>query len=542
MYTSPSEIRRPISDSAGQVVPLSLCMIVRDNASTLRPCLTSIRPWVDEMIVVDTGSHDDTPAIAQELGARVFHFPWCDDFAAARNESLRHARGQWLFWMDSDDTIDAENGHQLRCLACGPHPAGVLAYVMQVHCPATDDGTVRGLTVVDHVKMFRNHVGVRFEFRIHEQVLPSIRRLGGDVAWTDIFVVHSGADHTVEGRQRKYERDFRILGLELKDKPDHPFVLFNLGMTHADMGDHDRAVEYLERCLRCSHPDESHVRKAHALLAASLAARGRLDEAWQACCEGRESFPDDPELLFRQGMAAHALGRLPQAEEAYRGALANREQRHFSSADPGIVGHKARHNLALVYVDMRREDLAELQWRHAVAEEPGFREGQRCLAETLIRQAKYYAAEIHIEGMLQQPSLRIEAVIQQACLAEARGDLQAARRKLDEAVGESPDRIEPLQALCKFLFEHGDLEDTRQALHRLVSLSPRDGAAAHNLGLVYQRAGQLQDAVHWLRESLRVRPGSAATWEQLVSTLEQLGLTEEAAKARRRIPNLPHEP
>jgi tetratricopeptide (TPR) repeat protein len=509
-------------------------MIVRDNASTLTPCLTSIRPWVDEMIVVDTGSRDATPAIAQELGARVFHFPWCDDFAAARNESLRHARGQWLFWMDSDDTIDADNGHKLRNLACGPHPAGVLAYVMQVHCPAADDGTGRGLTVVDHVKMLRNHVGMRFEFRIHEQVLPSIRRLGGDVAWTDIFVVHSGADHTAEGRQRKNERDLRILALELKDKPEHPFVLFNLGMTHADMGDHDRAVEYLERCLRCSHSEESHVRKAHALLVASLADQGRLDEAWQACCDGRKTFPDDPELLFRQGMAAHALGRWPQAEQAYRGALANREQRHFSSVDPGIVSHKARHNLALVYVDMGREDLAELQWRHAVAEAPDFREGQCCLAETLIRQAKYYAAEIHIEGMLEQPSLRTEADIQKAGLAEARGDLQAAHRRLEDAVGESPDRVEPLQALCKFLFEHGHAEDAKQALRRLVGLSPQDGAARHNLGLVYLRAGQLHDAVYWLRESLGVRPGSAATWEQLAATLQQLDLTEEADLARRR--------
>lgn len=88
---------------------LSLCMIVRDNQGTLPACLEGIRPWVDEMVVVDTGSRDATPAIAQSFGAQLFQFPWCDDFAAARNESLRQARGEWLFWMDSDDTIDAEN-------------------------------------------------------------------------------------------------------------------------------------------------------------------------------------------------------------------------------------------------------------------------------------------------------------------------------------------------------------------------------------------------------------------------------------------------
>jgi GT2 family glycosyltransferase/2-polyprenyl-3-methyl-5-hydroxy-6-metoxy-1,4-benzoquinol methylase len=116
------------------VPQLSLCMIVRNNAGTIGPCLESIRRWVDEMIVVDTGSTDATPEIAAQLGARVSHFPWCDSFSAARNESLRHARGRWIFWMDSDDTIDAENGQKLRELAYRDADPSILGYVMQVHC------------------------------------------------------------------------------------------------------------------------------------------------------------------------------------------------------------------------------------------------------------------------------------------------------------------------------------------------------------------------------------------------------------------------
>jgi hypothetical protein len=153
-------------------VRLSLCMIVRDNAGTLGACLESIRPWVDEMVVVDTGSKDDTPRIAERLGARVLSFPWCDDFSAARNESLHHARGAWVFWMDSDDTIDADNGRKLRELALTEPPPAVLGYVMQVHCPRpTEPGGVE-VTVVDHVKLFRNVPELRFDGRIHEQILP----------------------------------------------------------------------------------------------------------------------------------------------------------------------------------------------------------------------------------------------------------------------------------------------------------------------------------------------------------------------------------
>jgi len=167
---SPAKTARP------QEQPhLSLCMIVRDNEDTLAACLESIRPWVDEMVVVDTGSRDATPRIAKDLGAKVFSFAWCDDFAAARNESLRHARGRWLFWMDSDDTIPPECGQKLRQLADSVLPPHVLGFVMQVHCPGPDpDG---GCTVVDHVKMFRNDPQLRFEFRIHGVLAVTVQNL-----------------------------------------------------------------------------------------------------------------------------------------------------------------------------------------------------------------------------------------------------------------------------------------------------------------------------------------------------------------------------
>src|SRR5437764_33641 len=127
---------------------LSLCMIVRDSARTLQACLSSIRPWVDEIVVVDTGSLDDTQQIAKDHGAEIFEFPWIDDFSAARNESLRRAQGKWLFWMDSDDSIDEANGRGLRALAYGAHNPAVFGYVLQVRCPEQDSESVRQTTVV----------------------------------------------------------------------------------------------------------------------------------------------------------------------------------------------------------------------------------------------------------------------------------------------------------------------------------------------------------------------------------------------------------
>src|SRR5690242_5378631 len=81
---------------------ISACLIVKNEEANLLRCLGSIRSSVDEIVVVDTGSTDRTVSVAESLGARVFHFEWCDDFSAARNESLRHAIGDWIIWVDGD--------------------------------------------------------------------------------------------------------------------------------------------------------------------------------------------------------------------------------------------------------------------------------------------------------------------------------------------------------------------------------------------------------------------------------------------------------
>src|ERR1051325_6086585 len=95
---------------------ISLCMIVKDEEANLAECLAGVADLVDEMIVVDTGSTDRTKVVAASRRARVFDFPWVDSFAAARNESIRHATGDWIFWMDADDRIDEANRQKLRNL------------------------------------------------------------------------------------------------------------------------------------------------------------------------------------------------------------------------------------------------------------------------------------------------------------------------------------------------------------------------------------------------------------------------------------------
>jgi tetratricopeptide (TPR) repeat protein len=439
---------------------LSVCMIVRDSARTLAACLAGVRPWADELVVVDTGSVDDTPAIAAGFGARVFHFPWCDDFAAARNESLRHAHGRWVFWLDADDTIDADNGRRLRALAAQPAPDGLLAHVVQVRCPASD-APGADVTAVDHLKLVRNRPDLRFEGRIHEQLLPAVRRAGGDVGWTDLFVTHSGADRTPAGRRRKHERDLRLLRLDLLDRPGHSFVLFNLGMTLADAGDHAAAAEALAAAVAAGVAGESHLRKAHALLAASLGELGRLDDALAACRRGLAAHPDDTELNFRAGLASHRVGRLDEAADFYRRAMTPPADRAFASVDRGLGSYKALYNLAAVFLDQGRPADATAAYREVVRLAPDWEPGRRELHRRLRDRVDQVVASENLAGG--------------NCTAEP-------------------------------------AEDAVRRLERAVDADPRDAVTHADLAVALRRAGRDDEAVAAYDVALMLYRARPAGW------------------------------
>jgi len=116
---------RPHLVTPSLMANLALVMIVRNEARCIERCLSSARTQVDTMLVLDTGSDDDTVERARGAGARVAHFPWCDDFAAARNAALEEANADWSLVLDADEWI-ADGAASLQALRAVPRygPAG----------------------------------------------------------------------------------------------------------------------------------------------------------------------------------------------------------------------------------------------------------------------------------------------------------------------------------------------------------------------------------------------------------------------------------
>ena len=368
----------PIPSSTRAAV--SLTMIVRDEERNVSCALESVRGLFDEIVVLDTGSKDRTVEIARSFGARVFDFVWVDDFGAARNAALARAKVDYAFWLDADDLIEPPQRAKLEALLGRLRAGGTMpAFVVRCACDPGPDGT-GGDTVVDHVRLFPLIEGVRWTYRVHEQILPALKRAGVPVEWTDITVRHTGySDRTL--RFRKLDRDCRILREELAERPDDAFTLFNLGSIAIERTEWNEALGYLKRSLAGSAPSDSIVRKLYANIARSYQMLRDYPAALAACTQGLSLDAEDAELWFRKAVVHRSSGDSDEAQRCWRRILTLSRPRKFASLDQGIYGHLTRRNLAVVAMERGDLEEARRQWRAVLEECPGDREAVARLGE-----------------------------------------------------------------------------------------------------------------------------------------------------------------
>lgn len=221
-------------------------MIVRDEATNLPACLASVKPIVDEIVVVDTGSTDQTVAIAQQLGAIVKPFVWCNDFAAARNESLRQATGDWVLVMDADETLVPEMGQQLRQIMQADDVLAVTLWREEV-------GTHLPNSLVS--RLFRNRADIRFYRPYHELVDDSVQAiLRQEPHWrivelAGVAIRHTGYQVDVIKQRDKGDRARIIMQSYLAAHPADAYIANKLGTLYIEEGDIDQGLTLLEQAL-----------------------------------------------------------------------------------------------------------------------------------------------------------------------------------------------------------------------------------------------------------------------------------------------------
>jgi tetratricopeptide (TPR) repeat protein len=241
---------------------LSLCMIVKNEEPHLAKCLMSVKPVVDEMIVVDTGSSDRSKDIAAALGARVFDYPWTNDFSDARNYSLAQASGDWILVLDADEVISRLDHDPLRKIT-RKRPAKHRAYILITRNYTNNPGS-RGWAANEgryieeeagagwvpspKVRLFVNDQRIRFVNPVHELVEPTLAKLGIPIRTCDVPVHHYGRLN--QGKLMAKGKEYYRLGIaKIEQTQGDCNALKELAIQASEIGEYEEAVGVWQKVI-----------------------------------------------------------------------------------------------------------------------------------------------------------------------------------------------------------------------------------------------------------------------------------------------------
>jgi glycosyltransferase involved in cell wall biosynthesis len=361
-----------ITEKADSAPRLSVCLIVKNEEQFLGQCLQSVRDIAHQIVVVDTGSTDQTIEIAKKFNAEVHFFAWNDDFSAARNEALKYVTGDWVLSLDADEELMPEHRHTILEEM---QSTGVMGYRL----PIIDQGLEQeGCSYVP--RLFRNAPGLFFVGRVHEQIFSSLevraKEWGLENRLGRTALLHHGYRKEVVDSRGKAARNLRLLQLAIEELPGEPNLVMNLGLELIRSGQLEAGLEQYREALRLMSvlPSRQVAPELRETLLTQLTTHllgaGRFSEIVELW---RQPFTQSAGLTasqhFMLGLAQMELKQPAASAEQMRQCLAKRRQPALSSINKEILKAGPRHCLALSLAALGEQAGAEQAFRDALGED-----------------------------------------------------------------------------------------------------------------------------------------------------------------------------
>ncbi len=488
---------------------ISLCMIVRNEEANLRACLQPVLSLFDEVVIVDTGSTDNTMQVATDLGAKVSNFEWCDDFSAARNAAVAQASGEWIFWLDADDRIDAENRARLQDLFTRvreqPRISPRRVYVMTT--VSLSRHSSEPATLISHARLFQSHPQARWTGRVHEQIVPQLEALGDEMVYSDVRIEHVGYLDPAFC-QRKANRDLRLLRMDYATDPDNAVTLFLLGTTYLRIGQPHQALAHLLKSLQLAGVAGDWVRRLYALIVDALIRLGRREEAFGMANEALMKFPLDVELTTRRAELLCDFNDLGSAEQSLRQLLQSPPSRHLiHGASTYHDGREARALLGRIYRETQKFESAEQIFQELIAEQPAWIPPWVNLGYTYLMQQRWGDVEYVAKQIEKCDTGEPFALTLRAEAKAARGDLKLARQLVEQAISLAPQLAWARIVLSDILLKDGTDREACIAVQRdILRLNPGNVHAERMLEML-TKPPSTQPTSNWpLGWSITVNP------------------------------------
>lgn len=331
-------------DSKEHSVKLSLCMILKDEEFFLARCLDAIKDFVDEIVLVDTGSSDSSIEICRQYTDRVFEFPWIDDFSAARNYSLDQAEGDWILVLDADEIIVPSDLESIRTLI--EHTEDDVFMLRQLNYsnnpeeldwqPLVEDQVFgwnyTGFCVNPIARLFRNRSDIRYVGKVHEVV--DLSDEGVRHTALEVPIHHDINGNPGKGREKRQLNYLRIMEEALLVSPQGRLASQAGTVRMYHMQDYRGAIAHLEQAVALGHDRERNLES----IAEAYYRLGEHSTAEKFFSELYSSGFATPTLCNNYANLLVKADKLPQAIEVLERGLS------LGHTDPAWIA-RVRHNL-----------------------------------------------------------------------------------------------------------------------------------------------------------------------------------------------------
>lgn len=365
---------------------LSLCMIVKDEEANMERCLTSVKPYVDEIIIVDTGSTDQTIRLCEAAGAQVFLYEWDNNFADARNYGIDRATGDWILWMDADEVLEVADAIDWKSqLTTEPGP------VLNIHLinymgDAPDPNETYHIL---HARLFRNRIGLRFLYNIHETLnvealftnenaLKEIKPLTG------VTIYHYGYLNSYTSAKKKNERNLLLLLKELTLENNNPWTEYHIASEYSRMGNNEQAYEYVNLSIaRFLNNGQLPPSLLYKLKYSCLLTLGSIQNIPAGIDKAIKMYPDYVDLYFFKGVALYLSKHYDLAHNVFEQCILMGEDNINHLTLKGSGSFHAWYYRGCCLESLGKMDLANAAYEKALSIYPNYLHAKEALARNL---------------------------------------------------------------------------------------------------------------------------------------------------------------
>ena len=287
-------------DNNGKI-RLSQTMIVKNEEDNMESALFWGKDFMFEQIVVDTGSTDRTVELAKTYGAKVIHFKWVDDFAAAKNFALDECKGDWIAILDADEYFSEEDAGKLMGIIEKADKEGYCAIETGW---VNIDGKGGVIDRYTQIRIIKNIKGLRYKRRIHE-ILDFKPGQAAYDASDELNIIHTGYITEIANNKNKRERNLKLLLKELEVNKNDPEILGYIADDYAS-GDHDKALEFYREAIK-QLPEKINRKDARTAttftkLIILLSMKDSVSEIMDICRIAEEKMPDNSNFIYYTGL------------------------------------------------------------------------------------------------------------------------------------------------------------------------------------------------------------------------------------------------